>query len=162
MSVAQELSGLPEFRKQYFNTAYQEGWALYAERLAKENGFYQDPYSDFGRLQSDIWRAIRLVVDTGIHSKHWTRQQVVDFFHDHSSLDETNVQRETDRYIAWPGQALGYKIGQLKLLDLRLRAQTRLGGDFNIRQFHDLIIDSGALPLDVLDRRVDEWIAAQK
>ena len=162
MSVAQELGGLPEFRKQYSNTAYLEGWALYSERLGKDLGFYQDPYSDFGRLQGDIWRAIRLVVDTGIHSRHWTRQQVVDFFHDHSSLDETNVQRETDRYIAWPGQALGYKIGQLKLLDLRLRAQTRLRGDFDIRKFHDLIIDSGALPLDVLDRRVSEWIAASK
>jgi uncharacterized protein (DUF885 family) len=160
LSIAQELAGLPEFRKQYYNTAYLEGWALYSERLGKDVGFYQDPYSDFGRLQGDIWRAIRLVVDTGLHAQHWTRQQVVDFFHDHSSVDEINVQRETDRYIAWPGQALGYKIGQLKLLDIRQRAQNRLGAQFDIRKFHDMIIDSGALPLDVLDKRANDWIAA--
>jgi uncharacterized protein (DUF885 family) len=160
MSVAQELEGLPEFRQQYSNTAYQEGWALYSEQLGKEVGFYEDPYSDYGRLQSDVWRAIRLVVDTGLHSKHWTREQVIAFFHDHSSVDETNVQREADRYIAWPGQALGYKIGQRKLLELRQRAQTELGTRFDIRDFHDLIIGSGALPLDILDARVSAWIVA--
>ena len=161
-SIAQELKGIPEFRKHKEYTAYTEGWGLYAERLGKDLGFYQDPYSDYGRLQSDVWRSIRLVVDTGLHSKHWTRQQVVDFFHEHSSVDETNVQRETDRYIAWPGQALGYKIGQLKLLELRQRAQTQLGAKFDIKNFHDLILDSGALPLDVLDTQVTEWIASQK
>ncbi|MBN8886802.1 MAG: DUF885 domain-containing protein [Rudaea sp.] len=159
ISIAQELTALPEFRKKYTNTAYLEGWALYSERLGKDLGFYKDPYSDYSRLQSDIWRAIRLVVDTGIHAKHWSRQQVVDFFHDHSSVSETNVQRETDRYIAWPGQALGYKIGQLKLLDLRQRAQTRLGAGFDIKKFHDTVIDSGALPLNVLEARIDAWIA---
>jgi len=161
-SIALELSGIPEFRKKKEYTAYTEGWGLYAEQLGKDVGFYQDPYSDYGRLQGDIWRAIRLVVDTGLHSKHWTRQQVVDYFHEHSSIDETNVQRETDRYIAWPGQALGYKVGQLKLLEFRQRAQTQLGAKFDIRKFHDLILDSGALPLDVLDISVNDWIASQK
>jgi len=161
-SIAQESGDLPDFRRHREYTAYTEGWALYAERLGKDVGFYQDPYSDYGRLNSDIWRAIRLVVDTGLHSKHWTRQQVVDYFHEHSSVDETNVQRETDRYIAWPGQALGYKIGQLKLLELRQRAEAQLGTRFDIRAFHDLILASGALPLDVLDTRVTDWIASQR
>jgi uncharacterized protein (DUF885 family) len=162
ISISQELTGIPEFRKQSYYTAYTEGWGLYSERLGKEVGFYQDPYNDYGRLEADIWRAIRLVVDTGVHSKHWTRQQMVDFFHDHSSIDETNIQSETDRYIAWPAQALGYKIGQLKLIELRERAQTALGAKFDLRKFHDLVIDSGALPLDVLDKRVNAWIATQK
>ncbi|HEX4651748.1 MAG TPA: DUF885 domain-containing protein [Granulicella sp.] len=162
IAIAQELTGLPEFRKQSYYTAYTEGWALYSERLGKEIGFYQDPYSDYGRLEADMWRSIRLVVDTGVHSQHWTRQQMVDYFHEHSAIDETNVQSEVDRYIAWPGQALGYKMGQLKILELRQRAQTALGPKFDIRAFHDEIIDSGALPLDVLDRRVNVWIAAQK
>jgi uncharacterized protein (DUF885 family) len=162
ISIAQELTGLPEFRKQAYYTAYTEGWGLYSERLGKEVGFYQDPYSDYGRLEGDIWRAIRLVVDTGVHSKHWSRQQMVDFFHEHSSIDETNIQSEVDRYIAWPAQALGYKMGQLKLIELRERAQKALGPKFDVRKFHDLVIDSGALPLDVLDKRVDDWIATQK
>ncbi|HWZ50110.1 MAG TPA: DUF885 domain-containing protein [Granulicella sp.] len=162
ISIAQELTGLPEFRKQSYYTAYTEGWALYSERLGKEIGFYQDPYSDYGRLEADMWRSIRLVVDTGVHSQHWTRQQMVDYFHEHSAIDETNIQSEVDRYIAWPGQALGYKMGQLKLLELRKRAQTALGAKFDIRAFHDVILDSGALPLDVLDRRVDAWITAQQ
>jgi uncharacterized protein (DUF885 family) len=161
-SIAQERGDLPDFRRHREYTAYTEGWALYAERLGKDVGFYQDPYSDYGRLNSDIWRAIRLVVDTGLHSKHWTRQQVVDYFHEHSSVDETNVQRETDRYIAWPGQALGYKIGQLKLLELRQRAEAQLGTRFDIRTFHDLILASGALPLDILDTHVTDWIASQR
>lgn len=161
-SIAQETEGLPDFRKHKEFTAYTEGWGLYAEQLGKDMGFYQDPYNDYGRLEGDIWRAIRLVVDTGIHSQHWTRQQVVDYFHEHSSVDETNVQRETDRYIAWPGQALGYKIGQLKLLELRQRAETQLGSQFDIKKFHDLILGSGALPLIVLDQRVNEWIATQR
>jgi uncharacterized protein (DUF885 family) len=162
ISVAQELTGVPEFRKQSYYTAYTEGWGLYSERLGKDVGFYQDPYSDYGRLEADIWRAIRLVVDTGVHSQHWTRQQMVDYFHDHSAIDETNIQSEVDRYIAWPAQALGYKMGQLKILELRDRAKTALGPKFDIKAFHDEVIDSGALPLDVLDQRVDAWIAAQK
>jgi uncharacterized protein (DUF885 family) len=162
ISIAQELTGLPEFRKQSYYTAYTEGWALYSERLGKEVGFYQDPYSDYGRLEADIWRAIRLVVDTGVHSQHWTRQQMVDYFHDHTAMDDTNIQAEVDRYIAWPGQALGYKMGQLKILELRDRAKTALGPKFDIRAFHDEVLDSGALPMDVLDQRVDTWIAAQK
>jgi uncharacterized protein (DUF885 family) len=162
ISIAQELTGLPEFRKQSYYTAYTEGWALYSERLGKEIGFYQDPYSDYGRLEADIWRAIRLVVDTGVHSKHWTRQQMVDYFHDHTAMDDTNIQAEVDRYIAWPGQALGYKMGQLKILELRDRAKTALGPKFDIKAFHDQVLDSGALPMDVLEQRVDAWIAAQK
>jgi uncharacterized protein (DUF885 family) len=161
IAIAQELTGLPEFRKQSYYTAYTEGWGLYSERLGKEIGFYQDPYSDYGRLEADIWRAIRLVVDTGVHSKHWTRQQMVDFFHDHSAIDETNIQSETDRYIAWPAQALGYKMGQLKLLELRQRAQTALGPKFSLKAFHDQVLDSGALPMDVLDQQVNAWIIAQ-
>jgi len=162
ISIAQELTGIPEFRKYSYYTAYTEGWGLYSERLGKEIGFYKDPYSDYGRLEADIWRAIRLVVDTGVHSKHWTRQQMVDFFHEHSAIDETNIQAETDRYIAWPGQALGYKMGQLKLLEERDRAKKALGDKFSLKAFHDEVLDSGALPLDVLDQRVDAWIAVQK
>jgi uncharacterized protein (DUF885 family) len=162
ISIAQVLTGLPEFRKQSYYTAYTEGWGLYSERLGKEIGFYQDPYNDYGRLEADIWRAIRLVVDTGVHSQHWTRQQMVDYFHEHSAIDETNIQAEVDRYIAWPGQALGYKMGQLKILELKQKAQTALGPKFDIRAFHDVILDSGALPMDVLERRLDDWISTQK
>ncbi len=162
ISIAQETTGLPEFRKYQDYTAFVEGWALYSERLGKEMGFYKDPYSDYGRLDNDMWRAIRLVVDTGVHSQHWTRQQMVDYFHDHSSLDETNVQAEVDRYIAWPAQALGYKMGQLKILELRDKAKTALGPKFDIKAFHDAVLDSGALPMDVLEQRVDAWIASEK
>ena len=162
ISIAQELTGVPEFRKHIFYTAYVEGWGLYAERLGKDVGLYQDPYNDFGRLEADIFRAIRLVVDTGVHSQHWTREQMVDYFHAHSGLDEATVQAETDRYIAWPAQALGYKIGQLKILELRDKAKQALGTKFDIKAFHDQIIDSGALPLDVLETRIDTWIASQK
>jgi uncharacterized protein (DUF885 family) len=162
ISIAQELAGLPEFRKYQEYTAFVEGWALYSERLGKDIGFYKDPYSDYGRLDNDMWRAIRLVVDTGVHSQHWTRQQMVDYFHDHSSLDETNIQSEVDRYIAWPAQALGYKMGQLKILELRDKAKTALGPKFDIKAFHDQVVDSGALAMDVLEQRLDAWIAAQK
>jgi uncharacterized protein (DUF885 family) len=162
ISIAQELDGVPTFRKFQMYTAYTEGWGLYAEHLGKDVGFYQDPYSDYGRLQADIWRAIRLVVDTGVHSQHWTRQQMVDYFHDHSSIDETTVQTEVDRYIAWPGQATAYKIGQLKILELRERAKKALGDRFDLRAFHDQVLDSGALPLDMLSDRIDAWIASQK
>ncbi|MBW4026654.1 MAG: DUF885 domain-containing protein [Acidobacteria bacterium] len=162
ISISQELTGLPEFRKYLHYTAYTEGWGLYAERLGKDVGFYQDPYSDYGRLEADIFRAIRLVVDTGVHSQHWTRQQMVDYFHAHSGLDDATVQAEVDRYIAWPAQALGYKMGQLKILELRAKAQKALGPKFDIRAFHDEVLDSGALPLDVLQDRVDAWIAQQQ
>lgn len=162
ITIAEELTGLPEFRKYLGYTAFVEGWALYSERLGKEIGFYQDPISDYGRLEADQWRAIRLVVDTGVHSQHWTRQQMVDFFHDHSAIDETNVQAEVDRYIAWPGQALGYKMGQLKILELRARAKTALGPKFDLKAFHDTVLDAGALPLDVLEQRVDAWIKSAK
>jgi uncharacterized protein (DUF885 family) len=162
ISISQELEGVPTFRKHEFYTAYTEGWGLYSERLGKDVGFYQDPYSDYGRLEADIWRAIRLVVDTGVHSQHWTRQQMVDFFHDHSAIDETSIQAEVDRYIAWPGQATAYKIGQLKILELRDRAKTTLGDKFDLRAFHDQVLDAGALPLDVLSDRIDAWIASQK
>ena len=162
ISIAEEMKGLPEFRKYKGYTAFVEGWALYSERLGKEIGFYQDPYSDYGRLENDAWRGIRLVVDTGVHSQHWTRQQMVDFFHEHSAIDETNVQSEVDRYIAWPGQALGYKMGQLTILELRDKAQRELGAGFSLKAFHDEVVDSGALPMDVLTQRVDAWIAAQK
>ncbi|MGB6689879.1 MAG: DUF885 domain-containing protein [Terracidiphilus sp.] len=162
ISIAREMTGIPEFRKYGHYTAYAEGWGLYAERLGKDVGFYQDPYSDYGRLEGDIWRAIRLVVDTGVHSQHWTRDQMVDYFHDHSNIDETDVQAEVDRYIAWPSQALAYKVGQLKILELRDRAKQALGDRFDIRAFHDQVLDAGALPLDVLSDRIDAWIASQK
>jgi uncharacterized protein (DUF885 family) len=162
ISIAQELDNVPTFRKHQEYTAFVEGWALYSERLGKEVGFYQDPYSDYGRLEADIWRAIRLVVDTGVHSQHWTRQQMVDYFHDHSAIDETTIQTEVDRYIGWPGQALAYKIGQMKILELRDRAKVAMDANFDLRAFHDQVLDSGALPLDVLSDRIDAWIASQK
>jgi uncharacterized protein (DUF885 family) len=162
ISIAQELTGVPTFRKFGDYTAFVEGWALYTERLGKDAGFYQDPYSDYGRLEADIWRAIRLVVDTGVHTQHWTRDQMVQYFHDHSAIDDTTVQSEVDRYIAWPGQALAYKIGQLKILELRERARKALGDKFDIKAFHNEVLDSGAIPLDVLEGRIDAWITSQK
>lgn len=162
ISIAQELKGIPQFRKYEGYTAYTEGWGLYAERLGKDAGFYQDPYSDYGRLEADIWRAIRLVVDTGVHSEGWTRDQMVQYFRDHSNIDDTTIQAEVDRYIAWPSQALAYKVGQLAILAERTKAQKALGDKFNPRAFHDQVLDSGALPLDVLDERINAWIASQK
>jgi len=162
ISIAQELPGLPPFRQHEYYTAYTEGWALYSEELGREVGFYQDPYSYYGHLQDDMLRAIRLVVDTGFHYKHWTRQQVVDFFHAHSAIDEPEVQEETDRYSAWPAQALGYKIGQLEIFKLRQYSKDQLGGKFDIKAFHDEVLSGGALPLDVLGQRIHEWVATQK
>ena len=162
IAIQQELGALPPFRQQSNYTAYQEGWALYAERLGKEAGFYQDPYNDYGRLQDEMLRAIRLVVDTGLHAKRWSRDQVVQFFHDHSTIDEPSVQSETNRYIAIPGQALGYKIGQLTISRLRDKARAALGPAFDLRGFHDEVLGAGALPLQVLERRIDAWIAAQR
>lgn len=162
IAIAQTLPQLPAFRQQAGYTAYVEGWALYAESLGKEIGFYQDPYSDYGRLSSELLRAVRLVLDTGVHYKHWTRQQMVDFFHQHTSEDEPDVQNETDRYIVVPAQALGYKLGQLDIQRLRRQAQAELGSRYDVRAFHEEILNGGALPLDVLDTRVGAWIAAQK
>jgi uncharacterized protein (DUF885 family) len=162
-SIAQELNGLPPFRK--FNldlNAYTEGWAFYSERLGKEVGFYQDPYSDYGRLQNEIWRAVRWVVDTGVHSRHWTRQQMIDYFHEHTAMDDENINTEVDRYIAWPAQALSYKMGQTKILEMRARAQKELAAKFDIRSFHDAVLDQGPLPLDLLEARINTWIATQK
>lgn len=162
ISIQQELTDVPTFRKFEGFTAYLEGWGLYSERLGKDVGFYKDPYSDYGRLENDIWRAIRLVVDTGVHSKHWTRQQMVDYFHEHSNVDEPSVQAEVNRYIAWPGQATAYKIGQLKILELREKARKALGDKFDIRAFHDQVLDAGAMPLEMLDARVTAWIEGRK
>jgi uncharacterized protein (DUF885 family) len=162
ISIAQTLPDLPMFRQQAGYTAYVEGWALYAERLGKDIGFYKDPYSYYGHLSEEMLRAVRLVLDTGVHYKHWTRQQMIDFFHEHTSDDEPDLQAETDRYIAVPGQALAYKLGQLEILKLRELAKTELGTRYDIRAFHDEILNGGALPLDVLDTRVTAWIAAQK
>ena len=163
LSVQQQLTGLPKFRLHNLGfNAYVEGWALYAEQLGKEVGFYQDPVSDYGRLSSELFRAVRLVVDTGIHSKGWSREQVVEFFRKSGAVDEPTIQSETDRYIAWPAQALSYKLGQLKFRELRERAQQELGPKFDIRSFHDEMLDGGTLPLDLLGERTDKWIAEQK
>jgi uncharacterized protein (DUF885 family) len=163
LSVQQQLEGLPKFRLHglFFN-AYGEGWALYAEQLGKEVGFYQDPVSDYGRLSSELFRAVRLVVDTGIHAKGWSRDQVVEFMRKSGAVDEPTIQSETDRYISWPAQALSYKLGQLKFRELRERAQKALGPKFDLRKFHDEMLDGGTLPLDMLETRTDRWIAQQK
>jgi len=162
-SIAQELTGLPPFRKYDLDVnAYTEGWAFYSERLGKEVGFYQDPYSDYGRLQNEMWRGVRWVVDTGVHARHWSRQQMVDYFREHTAMDDQNIETEVDRYIAWPAQALSYKMGQRKILELRERAQRELGAKFDLRAFHDAVLDQGPLPLDVLEEKIDGWIAGQK
>jgi uncharacterized protein (DUF885 family) len=162
ISLAQELQNLPEFRRHEGYTAFVEGWALYAERLGREVGRYQDPYSNYGRLENEMWRAIRLVVDTGVHDKHWSRDQMVEYFHRYTAMDEPNIQTEVDRYIAWPGQALAYKLGQLEILKLREKARQELGAKFDIRAFHDEVLCNGALPLDVLDSEVNSWIQSHK
>ncbi len=158
IAIAQELTGVPMFRTQAGNTAYSEGWGLYAERLAKEMGAYEDPYSDFGRLGGEIWRAIRLVVDTGLHAKGWTEQQAVDYFLANGPTSEGQVRAEVRRYIVMPGQATAYKVGMLKILELRERARSALGTRFDIRGFHDTVLGGGALPLPLLEQRVDDWI----
>jgi uncharacterized protein (DUF885 family) len=161
ISVQQTLKGLPEFRKHGGNSGYAEGWALYAEQLGKEAGFYQDPGSDYGRLRSELFRAVRLVVDTGIHDMDWTRDQVVDFMRKSHAVDEPTIQSETDRYISMPAQACSYKLGQLKIRELRSRATGQLGPRFDVRKFHDAILSGGNLPLDVLDARITRWINSQ-
>jgi len=162
ISIAQQLTDLPQFRRHVNNSGYVEGWALYAEQLGKEVGFYQDPGSDYGRLSNELFRAVRLVVDTGIHSMGWSREQVVEFFRQSHAVDEPTIQSETDRYIAWPGQALSYMLGQLKFRELRERARIELGARFDIRAFHDEMLNAGMLPLDLLEARTDRWIEAQK
>jgi uncharacterized protein (DUF885 family) len=159
IAIQQELEALPAQRRFLMGyNAYSEGWALYSERLGREVGRFQDPYSSYGHLEDEMLRAIRLVVDTGLHAKRWSRQQVVDYFHAHSAMDEVDLQAETDRYIVWPGQALAYKVGQLQLLALRERATRELGAAFDLRAFHDVVLGGGSLPLDVLDARVGAWI----
>jgi uncharacterized protein (DUF885 family) len=159
ISIAQELEGLPEFRKNSSYTAYVEGWALYSESLGDEMGFYTDPYSKFGQLTYEMWRAIRLVVDTGLHSMGWTRDQAVDFFREYAAKTDQDIIVEVDRYIVWPGQALGYKMGQLKVRELRMNAERQLGSKFNIRHFHDVILGHGAVPLALLEGKVSSWVA---
>ena len=162
ISIAQELTSVPKFRTQAGFTAYSEGWGLYSELLAKEMGAYEDPYSDFGRLGSELWRAIRLVVDTGLHAKGWTEDEAVAYFLDNSPTSETQVRSEVQRYIVLPGQATAYKVGMLKILELRADAKAELGDKFDIRGFHDTVLGGGAMPLDILERRVDDWVAAKK
>src|SRR5437867_4112017 len=162
ISIAQELRGLPEFRKHSSYTAFVEGWALYAEKLGEEMDFYKDPYSKFGQLTYEMWRAIRLVVDTGLHSMGWTREQASDFFRTNAAKADQDIIVEVDRYIVWPGQALGYKMGQLKIRELRTQAEQQLGPRFDIRQFHDVVLGHGAVPLDVLERQVNHWVSRGK
>jgi uncharacterized protein (DUF885 family) len=161
IALQQELGDMPMFRRFLGFTAFVEGWGLYSERLGYDLGLYKDPYSRFGQLTYDMWRAVRLVVDTGMHYKGWTRQQAIDFFKDNAAKAEYDIVNEIDRYINWPGQALAYKIGQLKILTLRDRAERQLGDDFDIRAFHDELLGAGALPLDLLEQRMDTWLAKQ-
>ena len=160
IAIAQELTGVPQFRTQSFFTAYTEGWGLYAERLAKEMGAYQDPYADFGRLGTEIWRAIRLVVDTGLHTKQWTEEDAVQYMIANSATAEGQIRAEVRRYIVNPGQATAYKIGMLEIQKLRANAEAALGEKFDIRGFHDTVLGGGAMPLALLERRVNDWVAA--
>ncbi|WP_243699913.1 DUF885 family protein [Lysobacter sp. N42] len=162
IALQQELTGLPKFRRFGGETAFAEGWGLYAESLGKDLGVYTDPYNYFGYLQNELWRAIRLVVDTGLHSKGWSREQVIKYMLDNSAESETQATAEAERYIAWPGQALAYKIGELKIKELRARAERELGPKFDIREFHAEVLRDGAVPLSVLERKIDRWIATRK
>ena len=161
LAIQQELGDMPDFRRYSGFTAFVEGWGLYSESLGYDLGLYKDPYSRFGALTYDMWRAVRLVVDTGIHYKGWTRQQAIDFFKANAAKTEHDIVNEIDRYIVMPGQALAYKIGQLKILSLRASAEAALGSDFDVRDFHDALLGAGALPLDILQQRMDDWIAKQ-
>jgi uncharacterized protein (DUF885 family) len=159
---AQELKDLPPLRKFAWFTAYSEGWALYAESLGEEMGFYTDPYSKYGQLAAEMHRAARLVVDTGIHSLGWGRDQTIKYLMDNAGLVEGFAVAETDRYILWPGQALAYKIGELKIKELRARSKRALGEDFDVRRFHNALLDNGPLPLDILEQQIDQWVAGEK
>ncbi|HET8966899.1 MAG TPA: DUF885 domain-containing protein, partial [Candidatus Acidoferrum sp.] len=161
ISLAQELEDVPEFRKHVGYSAFVEGWALYGESLGDELGLYKDPYSKFGQLSYEMWRAVRLVVDTGMHTMGWTREQAIQFFKDNTGKTDQDITVEVDRYIVWPGQALAYKIGQLKIRELRTAAEQKLGARFNVRAFHDAVLENRALPLSVLVPRVRHWIDAQ-
>jgi len=162
VALAQEMENQPEFRKDAWFTAYGEGWALYSERLAIEMGLITNSYDDFGRLTYEMWRACRLVVDTGMHALGWSRDQAIQFMLDNTALSELNIKNEIDRYIAWPGQATAYKIGELKIRELRAHAEKELGAKFDIRDFHDVVLGAGSVPLGVLERRVSQWIDGQK
>jgi uncharacterized protein (DUF885 family) len=162
ISIAQELKEMPKFRKYSGYTAFGEGWGLYAENLGEEMGFYTDPYSKYGQLSYEMWRAIRLVVDTGLHSKNWTRDQAIDYFTNNMAKSRIEIEVEVDRYIVWPGQALAYKVGQLKFLELRRRAEDKLKAKFNVRKFHDVVLGQGAIPMDLLEKEVNQWIQSQE
>ncbi len=161
IALSRELDDLPSFRRFSYISAFGEGWGLYSEWLGLEAGFYTDPYSNFGRLTYEMWRACRLVVDTGIHSMGWTRQQAIDYMATHTALPLHEVETEVDRYISWPGQALSYKLGELKIKELRKRAEKALGDRFDVREFHDVVLGSGSIPLNVLEDNVDRWIGTQ-
>jgi uncharacterized protein (DUF885 family) len=160
-ATADALKDLPPFRRYSSYDSYSEGWALYAEQLAHELGYYRDPYSEYGRLENEMWRSVRLVVDTGVHAKHWSRQQMVDFFHQHTAMDDQNIDTEVDRYISWPGQALAYRLGEMKIVELRERTKQRLGTRYDIREFHQHVLDLGPMPLDVLDASITRWLDSE-
>jgi uncharacterized protein (DUF885 family) len=163
IALAQELEGFPMFRKMLGFTSYTEGWALYAERLMWENGFYEnDPFGNLGRLQAEMFRAVRLVVDSGIHYKKWTREEAIEYMVSHTGMSRSEVTTEIERYIVWPGQATGYKIGMIKILEFRDRAMNQLGDQFDIKEFHNVVLGNGALPLEILEQLVDEYIQEKK
>jgi uncharacterized protein (DUF885 family) len=162
IALAQEMTGVPDFRRHSYTTAFVEGWGLYAEKLGEEMGFYKDPYSKFGQLTYEMWRAVRLVVDTGMHSMGWSREQAIEFFKENAARAEHDIVVEVDRYIVWPGQALAYKIGELKIRELRAMAERELGAKFYVRAFHDEVLSQGAIPLKVLEGRISEWVGKVK